>query len=601
MTKDELIKAAGYIRVSSQQQENGTSLAGQESDIKEFCEKKGWNLIHVYRDVASGEFTEKRASMLRLLADAEERKFDIVVCVNNDRFGRNLKEQKENVEELTELGIHLWWVWENRQYDEWDTLGDDIKGAVSESERKRIIQRTLKARIENARKGIPHQKFNIGFNRQYLKEQGTWQWVNPEVNEIVSSAATDFISGKGIYDIAKEIRGQNIKWFTAPCNNKKKGWMKGEAVYFSPSETYLRRVLKDHCGPQIIETFAAKNFQRIFRKKSEVIIYNTGLRILDDVTIQRIHEKLEKRDKVKRTGGQKNRYLLTGFLRCQKCGQPLHGHTTATGYATYRHSQKRPGVHTEYPYCFQGGLKTAEIENAVMLTVFENTMDKKGFQKAISESIPKNKDIEGLKNTIQKEEIKLLAMKKQLTRLVDLALAGTLTDKTIKEKEDEILEAKLVLEKSLAENKASLRAMESSKGLEQQAERVRLNLKEYFGSKQRLMEMTFDEKRELLGFFFTGKDKDGNNLGIYVEPNQDGSWEYFLYGRIICGLRTMKDTDINYQPPDEEPNDNNPDGKTVKLKRKEASSKFKNSNLQQAAGYKVEFISLFSLDGRGLR
>ena len=101
-------RAAGYVRVSSQGQENGTSLEGQENDIKEFCQKKDWELISIYKDVASGEFTEKRAAMLRLLADAEEHKFNIVVCVNNDRFGRNLKEQKENVESLTDLDIDLY-------------------------------------------------------------------------------------------------------------------------------------------------------------------------------------------------------------------------------------------------------------------------------------------------------------------------------------------------------------------------------------------------------------------------------------------------------------------------------------------------------------
>jgi len=571
--------AVGYIRVSSGGQVNNTSLASQEQDIQEFCKTKGWVLTNIYRDVASGEFTEKRGAMLRLLADAEDRKFDIVVCVNNDRFGRNLKEQKLNVEALTDSNIQLWWVWEKRQYDEWDTLGDDIKGAVSESERKKIIQRTLKARLENARKGIPHQKFNIGFNRKYLKDESRWEWVNPEINTVVKWAAVEYLSGKGLYNIAKEIRGRRIVWFIAPWNNLRKGWIKGQPVYFAPGETYLRRILKNHCGPDIVETFNSKNFQRIFRKESESITYQTKLAILDPATIQRIHDRLLLRDKVNRTARRKNRYLLTGFLRCQKCGNPLNGHTANSNYQTYRHIQKRPAVNKVYPHCFSGGIKVSHLDHAIMSTIFENFMDIKGFEKAIAESLPKKKDIKALRRKIKKDEATLKNMQKQLSKLVDLALAGTLTDKTIRKREAEILQVKNALAESLTEGRAKLQAMEAAKGLEVQAAIVRRDLKQYFGSKNRLHEMTFEEKRELLGFLFSGKDKEDTPYGVYVEPNVDGSWDYFLYGRIMYGLRTVKGADIDYEIPEDSGDKKN--SKSKALKR----DAFKNSAPQQGAGY----------------
>jgi len=343
-----------------------------------------------------------------------------------------------------------------------------------------------------------------------------------------------------------------------------------------PAESYLRRVLKDHCGPDIIETFNSKNFRRIFGKESETIIYHTGLSILDKATTQRIHDKLALRDKVNRKGGRKNKYLLTGFIRCQKCNYPVNGHTTDAGHSTYRHIQKRPAVNKEYPHCFGGGIKTQDLDNAVMSTIFENIMDVKGFEKAIAESLPDSKDMKALQHRIKRDESKLLNVKKQLSRLVDMALAGTLSDKTIKEKEAEILQAKEALEKSVIEDRTALQSMESSKGLEEQAEAVRRNLKQYFGSKDRLNEMSFDEKRELLSFLFTGKDQSGTNYAIYIEPNPDGSWDYFLYGRLIVGLRTVKGDDIDYDP--ESGQNNNPGNKVIKL------DIFKKSASQLAAG-----------------
>jgi hypothetical protein len=56
--------------------------------------------------------------------------------------------------------------------------------------------------------------------------------------------------------------------------------------------------------------------------------------------------------------------------------------------------------------------------------------------------------------------------------------------------------------------------------------------------------MTFAEKRELLHFLFSGKDRSGSPYGVYI--NKTGkSKDYFLYGK-ITGLRTLKGNDIDY-------------------------------------------------------
>ena len=70
----------------------------------------------------------------------------------------------------------------------------------------------------------------------------------------------------------------------------------------------------------------------------------------------------------------------------------------------------------------------------------------------------------------------------------------------------------------------------------------------YFGSMERLEAMTFDEKRELLHWLFDGIDSEGTLYGIYITTKAKGTYDYFIYGRLIEGLRTVGGSDIDYYP-----------------------------------------------------
>ena len=70
----------------------------------------------------------------------------------------------------------------------------------------------------------------------------------------------------------------------------------------------------------------------------------------------------------------------------------------------------------------------------------------------------------------------------------------------------------------------------------------------YFGSMERLEAMTFDEKRELLHWLFDGIDSEGTLYGIYITTKAKGTYDYFIYGRLIEGLRTVRGSDIDYYP-----------------------------------------------------
>jgi DNA invertase Pin-like site-specific DNA recombinase len=71
---DDRVRVVGYVRVSTEEQgTTGASLAAQESMLREEARRRGWDLLAVYSDVASGKSTRKRPGLANAIAALEGR------------------------------------------------------------------------------------------------------------------------------------------------------------------------------------------------------------------------------------------------------------------------------------------------------------------------------------------------------------------------------------------------------------------------------------------------------------------------------------------------------------------------------------------------
>jgi putative resolvase len=82
-----LPRAAVYSRVSSTRQSLDGELDRQQSTIMAHCEKKGYRVSGMYRDVGSG-LNDGRHGLLQLLKDVARGKHDVVVVSYQDRLSR---------------------------------------------------------------------------------------------------------------------------------------------------------------------------------------------------------------------------------------------------------------------------------------------------------------------------------------------------------------------------------------------------------------------------------------------------------------------------------------------------------------------------------
>ena len=97
------MKAAIYARVSTT---NGQSPAMQLDELRDYCRRRGWEILKEYVDNGHSGARESRPALDRLMADARKRLVDAVVVYRYDRFARSLRQLVNALEEFRALGEH---------------------------------------------------------------------------------------------------------------------------------------------------------------------------------------------------------------------------------------------------------------------------------------------------------------------------------------------------------------------------------------------------------------------------------------------------------------------------------------------------------------
>jgi DNA invertase Pin-like site-specific DNA recombinase len=93
------MRLVGYLRVSSECQEDNTSLAEQERRIRAYCDAFGHELVTVYKEVGSGKDTENRP-VFQAALERVRTEVDGIVALKLDRIARNCRDVLTLVEDV---------------------------------------------------------------------------------------------------------------------------------------------------------------------------------------------------------------------------------------------------------------------------------------------------------------------------------------------------------------------------------------------------------------------------------------------------------------------------------------------------------------------
>lgn len=224
-----------YARVSTEHEAQISALENQVQYYDEIIKRHpDWKLVERYIDEGiTGTSINKRESFLRMMNDAKNGRFELVLTREVSRFARNIVDTLQQTRILRTYGVEVWFTEDNiwTLNDEDGELRLSIMATLAQNESKKISQRVKAGQMISFKNGILYGNGNIlGYDRV-----GDQMIVNKEQAETVKRIFELYLQGNGVRKI-QDIMEQEQR-LTASGLTK---WQAGN----------INRVLKNsfYCG-----------------------------------------------------------------------------------------------------------------------------------------------------------------------------------------------------------------------------------------------------------------------------------------------------------------------------------------------------------------
>jgi DNA invertase Pin-like site-specific DNA recombinase len=312
-------RAAAYVRESTEEQGQGFSPDAQRQAIAGFAADNELELVAEYCDFHSGwRKSEGRPEFQRLMADAAEGAFEVVLVYHTSRFARNQIEARRYKQMLRErLGIRVVSVTQPLGEDHTDPsafLAESIHEMFDEYYSVSLSFWTRSGPKEKARQG--HLVGSLPWG--YVRDPDTKLAVpDPERAPLVAEMFARYAAGN-------ESDRSIAAWLNAKGTRTARGRPFGKDT--------VREML---CNA------ACAGYVSGLRDKSRV---TKGLHepIVTDELFDRVQEVRSWRTRVVKPGRPSEDYLLRKLLYCERCGARMHGtRGSRAGVRRYQCSTRR--------------------------------------------------------------------------------------------------------------------------------------------------------------------------------------------------------------------------------------------------------------------
>lgn len=108
------LQVAAYCRVSTQQEEQDSSLELQESRYRRMIEENtNWTDVGIFSEKATGLNLRGRSVFQTMMRRCRKGKIDLILTKSTSRFGRNTLDMLRALQELQSLGVDVYFEKEN--------------------------------------------------------------------------------------------------------------------------------------------------------------------------------------------------------------------------------------------------------------------------------------------------------------------------------------------------------------------------------------------------------------------------------------------------------------------------------------------------------
>ena len=203
------LRAVIYARYSTENQREA-SIADQVEVCRRYADRMGWSVINVYDDPAISGASRFRPGFARLLTDAEQRRFDVVVCEAVDRLGRKLSDVADLFDRLSFRGIQIHATGLGGQVTQ---MHIGIMGTMAQMTLTDLREKTRRGRLGRARAGRIPGGLAYGYEvvppAPGAKEAGERR-IRPDEAEVVRRIFRDYAAGQSACTIAKQLNAEGI-------------------------------------------------------------------------------------------------------------------------------------------------------------------------------------------------------------------------------------------------------------------------------------------------------------------------------------------------------------------------------------------------------
>lgn len=149
-----MLRAVIYARFSSDMQRE-ESIDAQVRACKAYCQRKGYAVVGVYSDEAkSGRSTVNRDGYNRMLADAVQGDFDVIIFHKIDRNSRNELNYYKFKDQLARLGVSYEYASQSIDCTPEGQMMESVLVGMAAYYSRNLAKEVRKGQNENAYKAI---------------------------------------------------------------------------------------------------------------------------------------------------------------------------------------------------------------------------------------------------------------------------------------------------------------------------------------------------------------------------------------------------------------------------------------------------------------
>ena len=311
------MKVAIYCRVSTDKEDQANSFAAQQQYFRRYIEEHAqWELYEIYADEGvTGTSTKKRTQFNRMMRDAYEGKFHLVITKEVSRFSRNILDTISYTRELRAMGIGV--IFANDGIHTLQPEGEmllSFLASLAQEESRRTSCRVVWGQTRRMEKGVVFGQSLLGYD---VKDGNLT--INESGAEIVRLIFQKYaVEQVSTSEIARYLREKGYR--TLRNSNK---WQASTVIKILKNEKYVGDLVqKKTYTPDFLSHEKRTNRGEV----PFVTIENHHAPIISREVWNMTQLRLNRNNKhVPGKDGHSNRYAFSGKIQCGQCGNRFVG------------------------------------------------------------------------------------------------------------------------------------------------------------------------------------------------------------------------------------------------------------------------------------